>query len=112
MTRLVRLGWALSLGAAGCASAPPLDNPVLLRQAPAEVIENPILVSPGAPTALSYKEVFERVIDTLNANRFDILSANPYEGVVISQPRIAPGYEQWWKAGNPDARGRLMATFQ
>jgi hypothetical protein len=113
MARVFRLGWALSLGAAGCASAPPLDNPVLIRQAPAEgVCENPILVSPGAPTALSYKEVFERVIDVLGANRFTILAANPYQGVILTVPRIAPGYEQIWKAGNPDPRSRLMATFQ
>jgi hypothetical protein len=114
MVRLVRLGWALSLWVAGCASSPPLDNPSLIRQAaPAEpIVENPILVSPGAPTALSYREVFERVIDVLSANRFDVLAADPYAGVIVTKPRIAPGYEQFWKAGNPDPRGRLMATFQ
>ena len=31
---------------------------------------------------------------------------------IITKPRIAPGYEQFWKPGNPDPRGRLLATFQ
>ena len=27
-------------------------------------------------------------------------------------PRIAPGYEQFWRGGNPSAYERLRATFQ
>jgi hypothetical protein len=110
MARVIRLGWALALGAGGCASAPPLDNPVLVRTAP-EAAENPILVAPGAPTAGSYQEVFERCVDVLD-DYFDILVANPYDGRIVTKPRIAPGYEQVWKGGNPDARERLLATFQ
>src|SRR6185312_7588734 len=28
------------------------------------------------------------------------------------QPRIAPGYEQIWRPGNPNPRNRLLATLQ
>lgn len=105
-----RLGWAAAFGLTGCATAPPLDNPVLVRSNP-DGIENPILVSPGVPTAASYREVFEKCIDILD-DYFVILEANPYDGRIVTQPRIAPGYEQIWKAGNPDPRDRLLATFQ
>lgn len=108
---IVRLAAALGLaGLCGCATAPPADNPILVRNG-AECIENPILVSPGTPTGTSYRDVFEKCIDVLD-DYFVILSANPYEGKIVTKPRIAPGYEQFWRGGNPDARGRLMATFQ
>src|SRR5437763_6415227 len=97
-------------GAAGCATTPPLDNPVLVRRA-ADGIENPVLVSPGAPTGLSYREVFEKCVDVVD-DYFEIVSANPYEGRIITKPRVAPGYEEVWKPGNPDPRSRLMATLQ
>jgi hypothetical protein len=106
-----RLLAALLAGTGGCATAPPLDNPVLVREAASEAIENPVLVSPGTPTGTSYREVFERCMDVLDDD-FEILSANPYEGKIITKPRIAPGYEQFWKGSNPDSRGRLLATFQ
>lgn len=102
--------WAALLFATGCASSAPLDNPVLVRTAP-EVVENPVLVSPGVPTADAYREVFEKTIDILD-DYFELLPPNPYDGRIVSKPRIAPGYEQFWKPGNPDARGRLLATFQ
>jgi len=109
--RRLRIAFALGLaGLCGCATAPPVDNPILVRNA-AEIIENPILVSPGTPTGASYRDVFEKCIDVLD-DYFEILSANPYEGRIITKPRIAPGYEQFWRGGNPDARSRLMATFQ
>ena len=101
--------WA-GLLAAGCATAPPLDNPVVVR-GPAAAVENPVLVSPGLPTAASYREVFEKTVEVLS-DYFDLLPPNPYDGRIVSRPRIAPGYEQFWKSGNPDARSRLMATFQ
>jgi len=100
----------LGLAVAGCATAPPLDNPVSVRT-PTQAIENPVLVSPGQPTAAAYQEVFEKTIDVLD-DYFDLLPPNPYDGRIVSKPRIAPGYEQFWKRGNPDARSRLLATFQ
>lgn len=110
MARGVRFGWAVALGLAGCATSPPLDNPVHIRKV-SEGIENPVLVSPGVPTPASYQEVFEACIEVLN-DYFDILSANLHEGRIVTKPRIAPGYEQFWKSGNPDPRERLLATFQ
>ena len=111
MVLRLRMLLATALGLAaigGCATAPPVDNPLLVRN---EVIENPILVSPGTPTGLSYREVFEKCIDVVD-DYYLILVANPYEGKIVTKPRIAPGYEQFWRAGNPDPRSRLMATFQ
>lgn len=105
-----RLGWAVALGTAGCATTPPLDNPVLVRTSPAE-IENPVLVSPGTPTGVSYREVFDKCLDVID-DYFEIVAADPYAGKIVTKPRIAPGYEQIWKGGNPDARDRLLATFQ
>lgn len=110
MARRIGVGLAAALGVTGCATAPPLDNPVTVRQAP-DGIENPVLVSPGVPTAVSYKEVFEKCVSVLD-DYFEILEANPYAGKIVTRPRIAPGFEQVWKAGNPDARERLLATFQ
>ena len=106
----VRIGWAACLVAAGCASTPPLDNPVLVRPGP-DAVENPVLVSPGVPTPEAYREVFEKTIDVLD-DYFDLLPPDPYDGRIVTKPRIAPGYEQFWKTGNPDPRGRLLATFQ
>jgi hypothetical protein len=111
MGRGLGVGAVACLAAAvGCATAPPLDNPAAVRPGAAEV-ENPVLVSPGIPTASAYQEVFEKTIDVLD-DYFELLPPNPYDGRIVSRPRIAPGYEQFWKRGNPDARGRLLATFQ
>lgn len=110
MARRYWLGWGVALGVTGCATAPPIDNPVQIRRT-ADGIENPALVSPGVPTTVSYNEVFEKTVDVLD-DYFEILDANPYEGRIITKPRIAPGYEQIWRAGNPDPRERLLATFQ
>ncbi len=95
--------------ATGCtATSPPLSNPLVVRHAE---IENPVLVSPGQPTAASYREVFEKAIEVLD-DYFELQTPNPYEGKITTKPRVAPGYEQFWKSGNPDPRQRLFATFQ
>lgn len=108
----IRVGWVVCLAAVGCATAPPLDNPVAVRDPFAAVaVENPVLVSPGRPTAAAYDEVFNKAIDVLG-DYFELLPPNPYDGRIVTKPRIAPGYEQFWKPGNPDPRGRLLATFQ
>lgn len=98
----------LALAPTGCLSGPPLDNPVLIR---GESVENPVLVSPGQPTAASYREVFEKVVDVLD-DYFELNTPNPYDGRITTKPRVAPGYEQFWKPGNPDHRQRLLATLQ
>ncbi len=103
------MGCVLALAPVGCLSGPPVDNPVLVRNA--EPVENPVLVSPGQPTAASYREVFEKVVDILH-DYFDLPPPNAYDGRITTFPRVAPGYEQFWKSGNPDPRQRLLATFQ
>ncbi len=113
MRPLLRVGCAAAVGggaaAGGCVVAPPVDNPVLVRTA--GEVENPVLVSPGVPTAVSYAEVFEKTLDILD-DYFVLRPPNRYEGRIDTVPRIAPGYEQFFKAGNPDPRERLLATFQ
>lgn len=100
---------ALVACCAGCLTAPPVDNPAFVRGA--DGIENPMLVSPGQPTGSSYKEVFEKAQDVLG-EYFDLQTPNAYDGRIVTKPRIAPGYEQFLKRGNPDPRQRLLATFQ
>jgi hypothetical protein len=108
MGRVIRVGWAVCLIGAGCATAPPIDNPVLAGAA----VENPVLVSPGAPTPAAYQEVFGKCVQIVG-EYFDIVTpCNPYTGEILTRPRLAPGYEQFWKAGNPDPRTRLLATLQ
>ena len=111
VTRLLRAATIMACAAAptGCLTRPPLDNPVLVRGA--EGIENPVLVSPGQPTAASYREVFEKSLDVID-DYFEIQNPNPYAGTITTFPRVAPGYEQFWKHGNPDSRQRLLATLQ
>ncbi|MGL4419874.1 MAG: hypothetical protein ACRCZF_04340 [Gemmataceae bacterium] len=102
------LGFGLGLGTTGCASLPPLDNPVLLRGG---ATENPILVAPGEPTANTYAEVYEQILDVLD-NYFEMKPTSRYAGHIETLPRLSPGYEQPWKVGSPDARERLISTFQ
>lgn len=111
VTRLMRAApiMVCAFVSAGCLTRPPLDNPVLVRGA--EGIENPVLVSPGQPTAASYREVFEKALDVID-DYFEIQNPNPYAGTITTLPRVAPGYEQFWKRGNPDPRQRLLATLQ
>src|SRR5262249_49651623 len=111
MGRGLRIACFACLLAVGCATAPPLDNPARVLFTTAGEIENPVLVSPGQPTAAAYHEVLEKVVDVLD-DYFDLLPPNPYDGRVVTQPRIAPGYERFWMPGNPDPRNRLMATWQ
>jgi hypothetical protein len=111
MGRVIRVGGLVYLLCAGCATAPPLDNPILTGGQPT-AIENPVLVAPGMPTAPVYQEVFEKCIGILSDYFDDLYPPNPYAGVIVSRPRVAPGYEQFWKPGNPDPRARLLATLQ
>ena len=104
------MGCGLAPALTGCLSAPPIDNPALVRGG-TDGVENPVLVSPGQPTAASYREVFEKVIDVLD-DYFVLQTPNPYDGRIVTQPRVAPGYEQFWKPGNPDPRSRLFSTLQ
>jgi hypothetical protein len=71
-------------------------------------LENPLWL-PSGPNA--YGAVFEKVIDIVSAY-FEIRFYDRYDGRIECVPRIAPGFEQPWKPGSPDAYGRLHATLQ
>lgn len=103
-------GCVAALGVTGCASVPPQENPSLVRPAD-PCFENPILVQPGTPTPDGYREVYEHVLDALD-DYFTIKPASRYDGQIETLPRIAPGYEQPWKPGSPDAHERWLATLQ
>ena len=101
------LAWPL-----GCANVclplqPPPAPAVVTAAAKAE-IENPLWL-PSGPNA--YGAVFEKVIDIVSAY-FEIRFYDRYDGKIECVPRIAPGFEQPWKPGSPDAYGRLHATLQ
>lgn len=111
MRRFVRISCVVAVATpAGCASIPPLENPALVRPGPS-IVENPVILEPGMPTPEGYREVYERVLDVVD-DYFEIKPSSRYSGQIDTLPRIAPGYEQWWKPGSPDARERLLATFQ
>ena len=110
-TRRRLAAWAAALGVAagGCASSGPLaDNPVLLRPDPTVSVENPVYVPLGPP---SYGPVFEKALTVLS-DYFVIATANRYEGRIVTHPRVAPGYEQFFKPGSPDHGERMLATLQ
>ncbi|GIW82715.1 MAG: hypothetical protein KatS3mg105_4522 [Gemmatales bacterium] len=103
--------FALSLILPGCYftySGPLTENPVLVRPQTGTTVENPVYV-PLSPQ--NYGAVFEKTIDVLD-DYFEIAYTNRYDGRIETFPRIAPGYEQFFKPGNPNPRDRLQATFQ
>lgn len=106
MFRIARLG-VLAVVSAGCASVPPLDNPLNVLP----VQENPTIIAPGTPDAESYAEVWERVIDVVD-DYFELKAPSRYAGYVETLPHITPGFEQPWKHSSPDKRERLIATLQ
>jgi hypothetical protein len=110
MRCVVRAGCVLAVGFTGCYAIPPVENPVLVEPALGDV-EQPVLVAPGVPTPVGYADVYDHVLDALD-DYFDFIPGSRYSGEVRTLPRIAAGYEQPWKAGTPDPRERLLATFQ
>jgi hypothetical protein len=95
----------------GCMSTPISENPIMYRPDAVNGCENPVLISPGQPSPNAYAVVWENVLSTIAAD-FEIAYSNRHEGRIITMPKIAPGYEQPWKPGSPDARERLLATLQ
>jgi hypothetical protein len=99
-----------TIGLAGCATTPPLDNPYQVQPGSIAGGSTPTPAE-GQPTPDGYAEVYDRVLDALD-DYFVIKPASRYSGVIETYPRVAPGWEQPWKASTPDARERLLATFQ
>jgi hypothetical protein len=96
--------------AGGCASVPPVDNPVLVRPKvydQARSTDQPT----GRPGCAGYDEVYERVLDALDDD-FEIIPGSRYAREIRTYPHVAPGYEQFWKTGSPDPNERWLATFQ
>jgi hypothetical protein len=110
MRRLLWLIWTamLSAAVAGCLSGPLVENPLLVPLDPSITVENPVFV-PGGPSA--YHAVFEKAYDVMS-DYFEIAFSSRPDGRIETFPRIAPGYEQFWKAGSPDPEQRLLATLQ
>ena len=110
MWRKLVTAWAGTVTAvmAGCMTGPILDNPAFIRPDPNVTVENPVWM-PSGPGA--YGKVFEKVLDVID-DYFEISYANRWDGRIETFPRIAPGFEQFWKPGSPDAYQRLEATLQ
>jgi hypothetical protein len=110
MRRIAVICWSglLVAGACGCAQGPLLDNPLRLTPARACMVENPVYIPLGPQ---SYGKVYEKVLDILD-DYFEISYTNRQDGRIETFPRIAPGYEQFWKKGDPDFYQRLYATLQ
>jgi hypothetical protein len=105
--------WTAWTGAAlmllsGCATGPLADNPAMFFPDPSLTVENPVFIPQGP---VSYNPVFDKVIDVVSGY-FEIADYNRYEGRIETFPRIAPGFERPWKAGDPDFDQRLLATLQ
>ena len=105
-----RFSWgpAILLLAAGCATGPLQENPVLIHTDNAAVTPNPVYLPYGPKV---YGLVFERVLDVVD-DYFEIAFSDRYDGRIETFPRIAPGIGQPWKPGSPDFYQRLYATFQ
>jgi hypothetical protein len=113
MRRRLLTAWAgvFGLWAGGCVSSRPLlENPVLLHQAPPSCADNPVYVELPRDKC-GYAKVFEKTLDVLG-EYFVVATANRYEGRIVTHPRIAPGFEQFFKAGSPSCDERLLATLQ
>jgi hypothetical protein len=109
MRQLFWLTWTSAvLLLSGCATGPLLDNPAMLFPDPSVTVENPVFIPQGP---MSYNPVFDKVIDAVSGY-FEIADYNRYEGRIETFPRIAPGFEQFWKPGDPDFDQRLLATLQ
>lgn len=100
----------LVVAAGGCASVPPLDNPLLVRPRVADA-PGTADAPTGRPGCAAYDEVYERLLDALDDD-FEIVPGSRYAREIRTYPRTAPGYEQPWKPGSPDPAERWQATFQ
>ena len=104
------LGGALAAMSAGCVVLPSNESPIFIRPDPAATVENPVWLPLGAEPE-AYGKVFEKILDIVD-DYFEISYANRYAGHIETFPRIAPGFEQFWKPGSPDAYQRFEATLQ
>jgi hypothetical protein len=102
------LAAAVAIVLGGCATGPLQENPLLLRTDKPPIQENPVYIPQGP---MDYARVFEKVIDVLD-DYWDIAYHNRYDGRIETHPRVAPGFEQFWKPGSPDFHERMLASLQ
>jgi hypothetical protein len=109
MRRTLATAWTAvaALLLAGCAEGPLLENPLRVR-ADKAAVENPVYVPQGP---LAYARLFDKCIDVLD-DYFEIAYASRYDGRIETFPTVAPGFEQPWKPGSPDAYQRILAHLQ
>ena len=113
---MYRIRAALLLGAlatAGCMSGPLFDNPMRVGGGADGdcACENPVLISPKNTTATAYAETFDKALDVLD-DFFPIAYANRYEGRIVAEPVVAPGFERFFKPGSPELYERALVTLQ
>jgi|SRR5438128_3339244 len=95
---------------AGCVTPAIIDSAPQGAAAPVVAeIENPVYLPLGHD---SYGQVFERVLQTLIDEGFEIQESNRYDGHIEALPRVAPGLGLFLKSGSPSLRERLLATLQ
>jgi hypothetical protein len=114
MRRTVWTGWTAAVLAlvGGCASGPPLENPLLVVGAPAESEPNPMFV-PLGPSPESYRKVFQGAMSALMDFGFQIGEYNNFfEGRIETLPRVAPGFFRLALPGSPNLYDRLLETTQ
>jgi hypothetical protein len=97
-----------SLATAGCLGGSIQENPSFILPDPNVTVENPLWIPLGHE---AYGAVYEKVLDIV-ANYFPIQYPTRFDGHIVTQPRISPGFEQIWKPGSPDCYQRLEATLQ
>jgi hypothetical protein len=92
-------------------TGPLQDNPIFIRPDSTITVENPVWVPSLGVGRDAYANVFEKTLDIVSGY-FEIREATRWDGHISTFPRIAPGFEQFWKPGSPDAYQRLEATWQ
>ena len=108
MQRMVLLAALLAVG--GCMVPSGRQSPLLARGSPFDT-DNQIQFLTDNPGGEAYAVLFEKILDVVDDD-FDIAYANRYDGRIETQPRIAAGLEQPWKAGSPSVFDRLLYSCQ
>ncbi len=94
----------------GCATVPPLDNPILVKPGQNDP-DSLVVTTASGPTPEGYAEVYERVLDAMD-DYFEIVPSSRHGGVIKTYPKVAAGYEQPWKPSSPSVYERFLVTFQ
>jgi len=93
----------------GCVGRPLVDNPVFIKHDPNVRVANPVFLTLGT-TRLRCGSSRRRSTCWTTISRS--LAADRYAGLIVTQPKIAPGLEQPWKPGFARHGRTLLATLQ